>query len=93
MKELKDKGYFTLEDGTKSTDIEPKPAKKKSKGDAKPSAKKSESGIKAKKSAKSDGAAKKGGAGAAKSKKSDDDLDIESGDDGDHKSESLEASD
>jgi hypothetical protein len=84
-----------MKDGSKSTDHEPpKQAKKKASGDAKPSGKKSEPTIKAgkgKKVAEAPTAGKKGGAGAAKSKKSDDDLDIES--EGSNQSEALEASD
>lgn len=80
-----------MKDGTKSTDHEApvKSGKKKASGDAKPSGKKSESTIKAGK--KKEASAKKG-ATAAKSKKSDDDLDIES-EEGSHASEALEASD
>lgn len=76
-----------MKDGTKSTDHEapPKSGKKKASGDAKPSGKKSESSIKAGKKAADTG---KKAASAAKSKKSDDDLDIES-----EASEALEASD
>ncbi len=95
MKEFKEKGYFIMADGTKSSDHAPK-KKKKAKSDVKPTGKKSESGIKGKKpaAAKADapkGGAKKGAAAAGKSKKSEDDLDIESEES--HRSEELEASD
>jgi hypothetical protein len=91
MKDLKDKGYFTMADGTKSTDHEDPAKKKKAKSETKPGNKRT-SAVSAGK-AKSAGrpkkdlsTAKKGG----KSMKSDDDLDIES-----EKSdeEALEASD
>ena len=83
-----------MADGTKSTDHELK-KKKKAKSEVKPTGKKSESAIKGKKPvpAKSDKDAAKGGKKvvAGKSKKSDDDLDIES--EASQQSESLEASD
>jgi len=39
VKELKEKGYYTLEDGTKSTDLPQTGKKKKSKSDGKTGAK------------------------------------------------------
>ena len=91
MKELKDKGYFIMKDGSKSSDHEvPVKQKKKAAGDAKPTGKKSEPKIKAAKGKKEAPAAKKGG--AKETKKSEDDLDIES-EEGSNQSEALEASD
>ena len=94
MKELKDKGYFIMADGTKSSDYEDAGKKKKAKSETKPG-KKRVSAVsvgKTAKTAKPAKANKKEETKVAKSsKKSDDDLDIESEVE---KSESpLEASD
>ena len=77
LKELKDKGYYTLEDGTKSTELPQAGKKKKSKSDGKTGGKrKSSVGKKEKAGAKSE---KKGGKKAQKNEEESEGLDIESG--------------
>lgn len=75
--DLKDKGYFTMADGTRSDDVDQPGKKKKAKSETK-SGKKRQSAVVAKKETgkkQQPSGAKKGG--AAKSK-DEDDLDIES---------------
>jgi hypothetical protein len=88
---IKEKGYFLLDDGTKSTDYpaEDKPTRKqkaKSGDDSKPGKKRS-SGAQAASGKKEPASGKKGAAKKNTKKSSDDDLDVEASE------ESLEASD
>ncbi len=100
LKEFKEKGYYMMEGGIKSTDMAD-PKKKKEKSESKPSGeKKRSSSVAVAGKGKAAAADKKGGKAAAsgkkkETKKSDDDLDIEAseGADQDHHSEELEASD
>lgn len=99
LKEWKEKGYYTMEGGVKSTDMA-SPKKKKEKSETKPKAdkKRSSSAAVAGKGKATAGDKKAGKTAAAagsgkkkETKKSEDDLDIESA--GEHQSEDLEASD
>lgn len=79
MKEIKDKGYFIMADGTKSTDHDVPEKKKSAKSEKKSSGKRSSALDKSMKSNRDKSAQKKKGvAKGGKTKKSDDDLDIES---------------
>jgi len=76
LKEIEEKGYFVLADGTKSSDYEVPAKKKTSKSEKKPAGKRSSALDKSMKGGKRDKTpAKKA---AAKTKKSADELDIES---------------
>lgn len=79
MKQIKDKGFFIMSDGTKSIDHEVPEKKKSAKAEHKSVGKKASALNKSQQRDKS--AQKKKGKAAAKSKKSDDDLDIESEED------------
>ena len=95
LKEWKEKGYYMMEGGIKSTDAVDSKKKKKEKAESKPDKdKKRSSSAAVAKGKKEPASDKKGKAAAGKkkeTKKSDDDLDIEGS--GDHNSEELEASD
>lgn len=88
LKELKDKGYFIMADGTKSSDHVVASKKRKAKSETKPGNKRG-SAVSAAGKKGAEGKAKKGA--NAKSKKSDDDLDIESEEES-HKSDDIEES-
>jgi hypothetical protein len=83
LKELKDKGYFIMDDGTKSSEHKDPAKKKKTASEAKPGKKRASSAGKAAKASKAGAKEKKAPTSAkkvgrpAKSKKSEDDLDIE----------------
>ena len=77
MKEIEDKGYFVMADGSKSTDHEAPAKKKTSRSEKKPAGKRSSALDKSVRSGKKDKTPQKKAA-AAKTKKSDDALDIES---------------
>jgi hypothetical protein len=76
LKELSDKGYFIMADGTKSSDHQVSGKKKKAQRSEKESKKRSSAVNKSMRSEKSGAKGKKA---AAKTKQSEDDLDIESG--------------
>ena len=90
LKELKEKGYYTMADGTKSTDFEDAGKKKKAKSETKPGKKRASALTAGKKSSSKAAAGKK--AAAKNTKKSDDDLDIESDGSAGEGSEALEDS-
>lgn len=77
LAELKDKGYFTMADGTRSDEVDEPGKKKKAKSESTKTGKKRQSAMGAKKEAAS---GKKQATGAKKGAKSkdEDDLDIES---------------
>lgn len=77
MKELKEKGYFTMADGTKSTDVEVPEKKKRAQRSDKKANKRGSALDKSTRTDRSKSAQKKSGR-KDQTKQSDDDLDIES---------------
>jgi hypothetical protein len=92
MKEFKEKGYYTMEDGTKSTDVQIGAKKKRAeRSEQKPSGKR-KSAMDKSKSAKKGGSAKKPAKNTKKTEQSDE-LDIESEEESANNEESQQVED